>query len=183
MRAYLRTAIVIGLAVALMAFLLRTADLASVRLHIRRTRLDLIIAAFVGVSVSYVVRVRRWQRPVAPVATTAVLPGRLGEVLRPYLLARDERLSASAVLATVVLERLPDVIAVVLLFGVFLLFFDGDLQQTDPRLLTYRTVGGLVAAVGACAMLAVIVVDAARDRLDGARQADAPERVAPGVLG
>ena len=103
MRGYLRTAIVIGLAVALMTFLLRTADLASVWLHIRRARLDLIIAAFVGVIMSSVVRVRRWQRLLVPVAqvgfaqaaratligvaTTAVLPGRLGEVLRPYLLA------------------------------------------------------------------------------------------------
>ena len=92
-------------------------------------------------------------------------------------------MSASAALATVVLERLLDVIAVVFLFGVFLLFFDGDLQQTDPRLLIYPTVGGLVAAVGACAMLAVIVVDAARDRLNGVRHADAPERGTPGVLG
>lgn len=51
---------------------------------------------------SYVVWVRRWQRLLVPVAqvgfaTTAVLPGRLGEVLRPYLLARGEWLSASAV--------------------------------------------------------------------------------------
>ena len=48
-----------------------------------------------------------------------MLPARLGEVLRPYLLARRERLSASAVLATIV-ERLLDVITVVFLFGVFL---------------------------------------------------------------
>ena len=63
MRGYLRTAI--GLAVALMAFFLRSADLASVWLHIRRARLDLIIAAFGGVIVSYVVRVRQWQRLLA----------------------------------------------------------------------------------------------------------------------
>ena len=173
MRGYLRTVIVIGLTVALMWFFLRSADLASVWSHIRRARLDLISAAFGAIAVSYVVRVRRWQRLLAPIAqvgfapavratvigfaTTAVLPGRLGEVLRPYLLARRERLSASAVLATVVLERLLDVIAVVLLFGVFLLFLSGDLQQTDPQVLTYLKVGGLVAAVGAGAMLALIV--------------------------
>jgi len=169
MRGYLRTAIVLGLTVALMWFFLRSADLAAVWSHIRRARLDLLIATLGVIAVSYVVRVRRWQRLLAPIAqvgfapavratvigfaTTAVLPGRLGEVLRPYLLARRERLSASAVLATIVLERLLDVIAVVLLFGVFLLFFSGDLQQTDPQVLTYLKVGGFVAAVGAGAML------------------------------
>ena len=163
MRGYRRTGIVIGLTGALMWFFLRSADLASVWSHIRRARLDLISAAFGAIAVSYLVRVGRWQRLLAPIAqvgfapavratvigfaTTAVLPGRLGEVLRPYLLARRERLSASAVLATVVLERLLDVITVVLLFGVFLLFFSGDLQQTDPHVLTYLTVGGLVAAL------------------------------------
>ena len=184
MRGYLRTAIVLGLTVALMWFFLRSADLAAVWSHIRRARLDLLIATLGVIAVSYVVRVRRWQRLLAPIAqvgfapavratvigfaTTAVLPGRLGEVLRPYLLARRERLSASAVLATIVLERLLDVIAVVLLFGVFLLFFSGDLQQTDPQVLTYLKVGGLVAAVGAGAMLALIVVAAgAPDRVAG----------------
>ena len=101
-------------------------------------------------------------------AITAVLPGRLGEVLRPYLLARRERLSASAALATIVLERLLDVIAVAFLFGVFLLFFSGDLQQTDPQVLTALTVGGLVAAIGATTVLALIVVAAyAPDRVAG----------------
>ena len=184
MRGYLRTAIVLGLTVALMWFFLRSADLAGVWSHIRRARLDLLIATLGGIAVSYVVRVRRWQRLLAPIAqvgfapavratvigfaTTAVLPGRLGEVLRPYLLARRERLSASAVLATIVVERLLDVIAVVLLFGIFLLFFSGDLQQTDPQVLTYLKVGGLVAAVGAGAMLVLIVVAAgAPDRVAG----------------
>ena len=184
MRGYLRTAVVIGLTVGLLAFFLRSADLASVWAQIRRARLDLVTAAFGAVAVSYVVRVRRWQRLLAPIgrvgfapaarataigfAITAVLPGRLGEVLRPYLLARRERLSASAALATIVLERLLDVIAVAFLFGVFLLFFSGDLQQADPQVLTALTVGGLVAAIGATTVLALIVVAAyAPDRVAG----------------
>ena len=176
MHGHLRTVLVIGCTVALMAFFLRSADLASVWFQIRHARLDLIIAAFGAIAVSYVVRVRRWQRLLAPIgqvgfataaratvigfATTAMLPGRLGEVLRPYLLARHERLSASAALATVVLERLLDLIAVVLLFGVFLLFFSGDLQPTDPQVLTALKVGGLVAAVGAGTMLTLLVIAA-----------------------
>ena len=184
MRGHLRTAIVIGLTVALMAFFLRSADLASVWSEIRRSRLDLVTAALGAIAVSHVMRVGRWQRLLAPIgqvgfisaarataigfATNAVLPGRLGEVLRPYLLARRERLSATAALATIVLERLLDLITVVLLFGCFLLFFRGDLPQTDPQVLAVLKVGGLVAAVGAGMMLALIVVAArAPDRVAG----------------
>mgnify|MGYP001227152717 FL=1 len=176
MRGHLRTAFIIALTVALMAFFLRSADLASVWSEIRRARLDLVIAGIGAISVSYVVRVGRWQRLLAPIgqvgfapaaratvigfATTAVLPGRLGELLRPYLLARRERLSASAALATIVLERLLDLIAVVLLFGLFLVFFAGDLRDTSPQLLAALKVGGLVAASGAGIALGVIVAAA-----------------------
>ena len=184
MRGTLRTVIVIGLTVALMAFFLRSADLVSVWSEIRRARLDLITVAFGVTVVTFAVRVIRWQRLLAPIchvrfvpalramligfAVTSVLPGRLGEVLRPYLLARRERLTASAALATVVLERLLDLVTVVLLFGLFLLFFSGNLQQTDPQVLTALKVGGVVAAVGALAMLALIVAAArAPDRVAG----------------
>ena len=68
MRGYLRTAIVLGLTVALMWFFLRSADLAAVWSHIRRARLDLLIATLGGIAVSYVVRVRRWQRLLVPIA-------------------------------------------------------------------------------------------------------------------
>ena len=183
MRGHLRTAIVIGLTVALMAFFLRSADLASVWSEIRRARLDLVSVALGALVASYLLRVGRWQRLLAPVghvtflpaaratvigfAITALLPGRLGEVVRPYLLARRARLSASAALATIVLERVLDMTAVLLLFGLFLLFFSADLHQTDPLLLARLELGGGVAAAGAGAML-VLIVGAAR----------APERVA-----
>ena len=176
MRGYLRTIIVIALTAALMAFFLRRANLASVWLEIRQARLDLLAAALGAIFLSYVVRVDRWRRLLLPIGqvgfgpaarataigftVTAILPGRLGELLRPYLLARGERLSASAALATVVVERLLDLIAVVLLFGVFLLFFAGDLQQTDRQVMAALKVGGVVAAVGAVSVLALITAAA-----------------------
>ena len=48
---------------------------------------------------------------------TFLLPARVGEVLRPYLLARQEGFTAPATFATVVIERLLDVTAVLLLFA------------------------------------------------------------------
>ncbi|HIE91763.1 MAG TPA: flippase-like domain-containing protein [Acidobacteria bacterium] len=173
MRDYLRTAAVIGLTVGLMAFFLRNADLSSVWSEIRRVRLDLLVASVLTIALSYVIRIRRWQLLLAPIgqvgfgsagratvigfATNAVLPGRLGEALRPYLLARGERLSTSATIATIVLERVTDLITVVALLGVFLLFFSDGLLQTDDQVLVALRGGGALAALGAAAALAVIV--------------------------
>ena len=56
-------------------------------------------------------------------AFTTLLPGRVGEVARPVLLGRREGISKSAAFATVVLERLFDVLVVLLILAVYLLFF------------------------------------------------------------
>jgi uncharacterized protein (TIRG00374 family) len=198
MRNHLRTAAVIGLTIGLMAFFLRNADLASVWSEIRRARPGLVLAAFFVVALSYVVRIRRWQLLLAPVgrvgfgaagrataigfATTAVLPGRLGEVLRPYLLARSERLSTSATIATIVLERVTDLIAVVSLLGVFLFFFSDGLQYTDEQVLAALKGGGVLAALGALIALAVIVFAARAPSRFGALVARAlPERFGDSV--
>ncbi len=182
MRGYFRIIIVIGLTIALMGFFLRSANLVSVWSEMRNARLDLLIAALAAIVVSFVVRVNRWRRLLAPIGdvglvpaarataigftVTTLLPGRLGEFLRPYLLARREQLSVSAALATVVLERLLDLLAVVLLFGVFLLWFGGDLPQAESQVLVALKAGGLLAAGCVAAILALIMTAAgAPDRI------------------
>jgi hypothetical protein len=50
-------------------------------------------------------------------AASSVLPARAGEFLRPYLLARREGLSATATFATVVVERMLDLVAVLVLLA------------------------------------------------------------------
>lgn len=52
---------------------------------------------------------------------TLVLPGRLGELIKPLFLAKKENLKAGFALGTVVVERLFDIIAMVFLLAVFLL--------------------------------------------------------------
>ena len=192
MRDYVRNAAVIGLTVGLMAFFLRNADLASVWSEIRRARLDLLVASVLVIALSFVIRIRRWQLLLAPIgrvgfgsagratvigfAASAVLPGRLGEVLRPYLLARGERLSTSAS-ATIVLERVTDLITVVSLLGVFLFFFSGGLLQTDEPALAALRGGGALAALGAAAALVAIVFAArAPDRLGAVVARALPDR-------
>lgn len=54
---------------------------------------------------------------------TMLLPGRIGEVLRPVMLAARERITKSGSLATVILERLMDGLAVASLLAIYLVFF------------------------------------------------------------
>lgn len=177
MRRYiLQTVVFIGLSVGLTVFFFRSADLGTVIAEIGRARLDLIGAAFIAISMSFVVRTRRWQlllAPLAPVAfvsaarstaigfaVTALLPGRLGEIVRPYLLARREKLSSSATLATVVVERFFDLFTLVFFLGMFLLFFAGTLREPDSELLTSLETGGWVAAIVAVVGLVIVTVSA-----------------------
>ena len=171
MRTHLRTVGVVGLAAALMAWVFRSSDLASVWREIEGARADLILASVAGIALAYVVRVKRWLVLLAPLgsvgvgsatratvigfATSTIVP-RLGEVVRPYLLARREELSMSAALATIVVERLLDMLAVILLFGLFLAGFSSQLPSTDEQVLGALKAGGLAVAVGGGAMLALV---------------------------
>ena len=59
------------------------------------------------------------------IAALALLPARAGDVIRPYLVARTEGLSAASVFATVVMERALDLVAVLTLLASFVWVFDG----------------------------------------------------------
>ena len=127
-----------------------------------------LLLAAVGVTfVTYSVRAQRWRillSPLGPVRfrtafrTTVIgftalflLPGRVGEILRPYLLARQEGLNAASAFATVIVERLLDVIAVLLLFAVALPFAG---VEVGPEVIFWTA----VFVVGALVALGVLFV-------------------------
>lgn len=55
--------------------------------------------------------------------TISLLPGRVGEFIRAWVLARREGMKTSAVFATVVVERILDALTILVLFAFFLIFF------------------------------------------------------------
>jgi uncharacterized protein (TIRG00374 family) len=128
-----------------------------------------------------VLRAVRWQFLLAPIGPTrfsqafrttvigfaanTVLPLRAGEMVRPYLLARREGLSVAATFTTIILERLLDLVTVLVFLGTFVLFFDPGLDRVDAAV--YRSVkfGGLVGAVASGAVLLVLGLNAFRPAL------------------
>ncbi len=172
LRSLLRTFLVSALAIGLLALFLRNADLARVSEAMRTARLDLLVVAVVLTLITYVVRTERWQyllEPLGPTrfrvafrttvigfAASSVLPARVGEVLRPYLLARQEGLSATGAFATIVVERMLDLVAVLLLLGTYLVVFDPGMAARDSALFSAIRLGGLVMAPVAVASLALM---------------------------
>ena len=111
---------------------LRGISLPAVAEQIRVSRLPYLTAAVLLSLAGFAFRAWRWQHLLGPLkwipagrlasaifigwTASAVLPGRVGEVARAWLLRRDG-LRRSAAFGTVVLERLLDVLAVLLLFA------------------------------------------------------------------
>ena len=161
MRQHLRTVIALAAAGGLLALFLRNTDFHAVGTELARARVGLLLLALVTTGAAYVFRALRWQYLLQPIgrvhfgnalrttiigfAASALLPARAGEVLRPYLLAKRERLSATAAFATIILERLLDTMMVLVLFAAFLLLFSSGMAQASSATFAQVKLGGAIA--------------------------------------
>jgi uncharacterized protein (TIRG00374 family) len=172
MRSRVRTVLIFLLTVGLLAFFLRKANPADVWAETRRADPVLLLYAVIVTALTYLVRAWRWQSLLAPIGPTryrvafettvigfaanALIPGRVGEVLRPYLLARREHLNATSAFATIILERLLDLATVLLLFAGFVFTVKPGVISGDPAQFAVVKFGGGVAAASAVAGLIVL---------------------------
>lgn len=178
MRAPFRTAIVLALAIGLVALFLHNVDLWRVAGDIAGARPEWLALSLATMVVNLVIRAVRWQvllQPLGPTtfgrafratavgfAASSVLPARAGEFIRPYFLARQTRharpegLSATGAFATIVLERLLDVVTVLCLLASYVFFFGRDLAVANPALFAVVKWAGASAAAGALVALVVL---------------------------
>jgi len=162
----IRTTVVSLLAIALLAWFLRHANLSDVWGQVRQSDVRLLLLALMFVAVTYWIRAWRWQMLLAPLGPTrfrtafrttvigfaalSLLPARAGDLLRPYLLARQENLSQPATFATVVMERVLDLVAVLGLLAIYAWGFanPGDVPDSLRRPIELSAaVGGVAATV------------------------------------
>lgn len=154
------------LSLLLIAWFLRGIDRHELARALANAHPDCVALSVAVTVMTYTFRAWRWQALLAPIGgvsfrnafritvmgftATNLLPGRLGEVLRPYLVSRVEPVSAPAAFATILIERLLDLCCVLLLFGVFLMTSS---INVGPDL---KAVGGAAAAasVGGLTLLA-----------------------------
>jgi uncharacterized protein (TIRG00374 family) len=174
MRSHLRTLIVLALAAALLGLVLYNVDLRGVGREIVHARFDWLTLSLLTMFVNLAIRAWRWQYLLEPLgaisfanafratavgfAATSILPARAGEVIRPYFLARHERLSATSAFATVILERVLDMLTVLGMLAAYVFFFRPELATTNAVAFEAVKWAGGTAAVGAIAALAVFFV-------------------------
>lgn len=167
--------LIAGLTALLLWLFVRNLKVAELRLAFASADLVLIALAIMVTLQTYLIRAWRWQALLRPLGTvrfgpafrttvigftaTFLLPARPGEVLRPYLLARQEGLSFSAVFATVIIERALDLAAVLLLFAVALPFLGVDVGGET------RSAGALAAVLAVAGLVALSVFGGHPERL------------------
>lgn len=177
-----RAQLVVGLLLAagLVWLFLRQADPGEVWKALRGADPFWIAAAFVLILLTTLPRAWRWRQLLSPLGTVAVrplvdctlmgwtvsvvLPGRLGEIVRPVLLARRTAIRASAAIGSVVLERVFDAAAVVLYVSIYLAFFPPPPLLEGDAVAVFQAIR-LVGTLGAAGMVlgGVMVVVASRN--------------------
>ncbi|BCS33909.1 hypothetical protein TBR22_A31370 [Luteitalea sp. TBR-22] len=174
MTGYLKHVLILLVTVALLALFLRQADLTAVGRELTRAHPGGVVLAMLASVATFVFRTIRWQYllqptghvPFAPAlratiigfGANAMLPGRVGEVIRPYLLARKVDLDPTATFATIVLERALDMITLLVLFALSVALLDPAFAVNDGKMLHAVQFGGLMAALAALGGLGVAFV-------------------------
>ena len=144
---------------------LRTVDLSWLGVS-----LVLILATYVGRTLRWEVMLRPLTPPLNKPAprlgllsatcigfTAVVLFGRAGEPVRPYLIARKAGVSFSSQVAAWVVERILDLLMVLVIFGVALTQVSRSAIQPGPRIEIILQTGGALAGVTGVLCLALLL--------------------------
>ena len=174
MRSPIRTAVVLAVAAALVVVFLRNVDLQSVTREIVHARARWLVVSLGTAVLSLAIRALRWQYLLEPLgrarfgstfratavgfAASTILPARAGEVIRPYFLARQEKMTATGAFATIVLERVLDVLTVLVLLASFVFAFDSGVGAANGAAFEALKWAGGTALAGAIVALAAMFV-------------------------
>jgi uncharacterized protein (TIRG00374 family) len=162
-----------GLALGLLFFFFRGMDWAALAGALRSADPLALLGVALAAVVTYVARAWRWGLLLKPMARvgfldlfsattvgfmTGLLVPRAGEIVRPYLVARRYPVSTSAGFATIILERLFDLLTVLGLFAAYLFALPRPAAETSGPLMGLVAKGGIVVGLGSLVLLGVLVV-------------------------
>jgi uncharacterized protein (TIRG00374 family) len=153
------------LAAVLLALFFRGIDWSALGQALRGARTLPLVGLVLVTLIVYSMRAWRWGDLLAPLGrvgqadlfsatmvgfASGLLVPRAGELLRPWLISRRYPISTSAGFATIILERLVDLITVLALFALYLFALPTPAAQIEGRLMDMIKLGG--AAAGALAL-------------------------------
>lgn len=175
----------------------RNVDIAAVRDALGQASYVYLIPAAIFCSTGYLLRTLRWQRILAPTkvvpftrlfpvlmigfAANNLLPARIGEFVRAYLLARRERVSSSLSLATIVLERVCDGLMLIALLALTVVAV--PIPVDEPEIAIVEKIATLI--FGSAALVLVLLLFVPRPILAVVRffLRPVPQRIAARITG
>jgi uncharacterized protein (TIRG00374 family) len=139
MKKLIRFIIILVITVFLIWFFLRGQDLRETWTHIKNANYYLILFAFGVTILGFFIRAYRWKFFLMPVketrsanlfsatcvgfAANSVIGGRVGEVIRAYLLAKKEQIGFGVSFASIIVERIFDMMTIFVFLSLYLIFF------------------------------------------------------------
>lgn len=164
----------IGIAASalLMTFLFRNLETEQLLAVLKDMNLLLIVLAVFSTFANYFFRAVRWKYLLAPIFSAGlgnlysstiigymannILPARLGEIVRAYILARKERVSLTPVLASLVIDRLCDgfMVLLMLLAALWLVHFPSVMLTPIDSI----RAGGIVAFLVYTIIIIVLIL-------------------------
>ncbi len=172
MRSHIRTVAVVVLALALLGLFLRNVDFSGVFREIAHAQPGWLLLSLATMVLNLVIRAWRWQFLLEPLgkasfansfratavgfAARSFLPAAASELVRPYFLSRREPMSATGAFATIVIERLLDMITVLVLLASYVFVFGRDLSDVSPAAVAAVKWAG--ASAGAISIAALVVL-------------------------
>lgn len=168
-----KSLLILAVGVGLAVWFIRRLDWDVVLSHLGRARIWPLILAAGLINLTMLSRSLRWQVLLEPIARVGLrnlfaatsigfggifVFGRTFELARPFALSLRERLQPSATLATIMIERVFDTTAVILLFSINLLFFHppGTALQAQNLETIHRL--GVLFLVGICLAIATLIL-------------------------
>lgn len=166
------------LAAVLLYLFLRSADWSAVVASMKAANPLLLAACVLLQPPLFLLRALRWQCFMAPIKRISIkpllsammigfmvsfiFPGRLGEIVRPVLIGIREKVSKTSAFATIVIERIFDMLAVLVLLQVYfalstLIPGAGGIAGSQETLLTVRKFGFL-ALLGTLAVIFAMIL-------------------------
>ena len=160
------------LAALLLALFFRGLDWRALGQALRGARLLPLAGLVLATVAVYAARSWRWGDLLAPLGrvrfadlfsativgfASGLLVPRAGELLRPWLVSKRYPIPVSAGFATIILERLVDLITVLALFALYLFVLPTPAAQIESRLTDLLKLGGAATGVAAAGVLAFLL--------------------------
>ena len=159
------------LALALLYFFFRGMDWEALVSALRNAHAGRLLGVAGVTLLVYVARAWRWGYLLDPLGhvgfadlfsatmvgfASGLLVPRAGELVRPYLVSRRHPIPTSAGFATIVLERVVDLITVLVLFGLYLFVLPAPPQQAQGPLLGLLKLSGILTGAAVLVLLAIL---------------------------